>query len=224
MRTLADLFGKSPFGPLVEHGAKVRETVRLVPPLFTALAAGDQEQVQALAEKISTAEHEADLIKERLRNHLPRSLFLPVNRGDMLAFLKEQDGIADEAEDISVLLTMRTMEVPPGMAEELQKLVEQVVGSCELCLDCTEAFRTLMESSFSGKELDKVLETIGVVGRKEWEADRMQFAMAKMFLAREKEMEPMPLWLWIRIIRELGALADHAQNAADLLRLMISKG
>ena len=37
MSLIAELFGKSPFGPLVEHSKKVHECVELVKPLLEAL-------------------------------------------------------------------------------------------------------------------------------------------------------------------------------------------
>ena len=90
MRAIAELFGKSPFGPLVEHTNKVHQTVREVRPLVEAFLDEDYEEVELIYERISKLEHKADVIKREIRNHLPKSLFLPVDRGDMLKFLKEQ--------------------------------------------------------------------------------------------------------------------------------------
>ena len=42
------------------------------------------------------------------------------------------DNIADTAEDISVLFTMRPTEVPAEILEDLRRLVQVVVESCEL--------------------------------------------------------------------------------------------
>ena len=50
--------------------------------------------MEDLARQISKQEHEADIIKNEIRNHLPKSIFLPVSRSDTLSFLKEQDAIA----------------------------------------------------------------------------------------------------------------------------------
>jgi predicted phosphate transport protein (TIGR00153 family) len=87
----------------------VRETVALVEPLFEAFLAGDGAATRRLYEQISKLEHRADNIKNDIREHLPKSLLMPVDRGDVLLFLKEQDRLADRAEDLGVLLTMRTV-------------------------------------------------------------------------------------------------------------------
>jgi uncharacterized protein Yka (UPF0111/DUF47 family) len=55
----------------------VLECAREVPPLLEALSAGDQETVNATKERIFEREHAADEIKNELRIHLPKSLFMP---------------------------------------------------------------------------------------------------------------------------------------------------
>ena len=47
----ANLFGQSPFKALQRHMRAVLECMREVPPLFEALAAGDQERVRAVKDK-----------------------------------------------------------------------------------------------------------------------------------------------------------------------------
>ena len=112
MRGIIGLFAKSPFGPLEEHSKKVRSCVEMVPELFASLEKGDHEGLVRATEVLSKLEHEADLIKNEIRNHLPRSILLPVDRADLLTLLKEQDGIADAAEDVAVLLSMRWLPMP----------------------------------------------------------------------------------------------------------------
>src|SRR5690606_7482771 len=107
VRSILGLFAKSPFGPLAEHAHRVHETVVLIRPLVEAFIEGDWSRTQELYERISRLEHDADVLKNDIRDHLPKSLFLPVDRGDVLLFLREQDRVADSAEDLGVLLTMR---------------------------------------------------------------------------------------------------------------------
>jgi len=67
------------------------------------------------------------MVKKEIRNNLPKSIFLPVNRGDMLNYLREQDKIADSAEDLAVLVTLRKMTVPSELRDYLKVLVEKVL-------------------------------------------------------------------------------------------------
>ena len=131
MRTFHQLFGKSPFALLVEHTRRVHRTVELIEPLFEAFLAEDWETCEALYEKISKREHKADLEKNKVRDQLPKSMFLPVDRGDVLKYLKEQDSIADAAEDVAVLVTIRKTPCPEALKPLVLDFVAQVILTSE---------------------------------------------------------------------------------------------
>ena len=63
-------------------GTKVGECAEVVPLLFDAYFEGDHEQVILYSERLSQLEYEADQLKIEARDHLPRSLFMPVDRRD----------------------------------------------------------------------------------------------------------------------------------------------
>ncbi|MQY60702.1 DUF47 family protein, partial [bacterium] len=105
---------------------KVKACVDLVRPLMDAFIKGEQEKVKDVARKIFKAEHDADMVKKEIRSRLPKSILLPVARGDILRFLKEQDNIADSAEDLAALLILRKTTVPEELREELKNFVDKV--------------------------------------------------------------------------------------------------
>ena len=107
-RFIADLFGKSPFGPIVEHSKKVHECVELLWPLMEALVQEDHDQIRLLHSKMSRLEYEADLIKHEIRGFITQRSFLPVDRSDLINFLEHQEKIADHAEDFAVILNYGT--------------------------------------------------------------------------------------------------------------------
>ncbi|MCJ2533812.1 MAG: DUF47 family protein, partial [Candidatus Thermoplasmatota archaeon] len=73
---------------------------------------GDYKGFSDLAKKVSEIEHEADGIKRNLRNHLPTSLFMPVDKGKFMWALREQDKILDHAENLVKMLDMRHTKIP----------------------------------------------------------------------------------------------------------------
>ena len=118
MRTtspIASLFGRSPIRPLQEHMNTVEKCAVEVIPLFEALMEGDRDRLVAHRNTIFELEQEADDIKNKLRSHLPKSLFMPVDRRDFLDMLHAQDSIADTAQDIAGHLVLRPTIVPPPM-------------------------------------------------------------------------------------------------------------
>ena len=221
---LAGLFAKSPFGPLNEHMAAVKKCVDLLKPMFEALIEKDYGRVEELASQISKLEHKADIIKNEIRDHLPKSIFLPVSRTDILNFLKEQDAIADDVEDVGVLLTVRKTYLPAELKDELFAFIDKVLETFELTVQVTGELRLLMESSFGAAEVEKVLELVNRIGKAEWEADTLQFQLAQMMFHLENQLSPVDIYILLSVFRQVARLADHAENVGDLLRLMISKG
>lgn len=219
---IAELFGQSPFGPLVQHTEKVHECVQEVEPLIEAFLMGDGDRVEALYEKISDLEHEADNIKRDIRAHLPKSLLLPVNRGDILKFLKEQDAIADTAEDIAVLLTIRKSEVPEALHDEIRALTTKVIGVSELLVDAASELDNLQEAVFKGKAAEQVVAQIDQVNHGEYEADKLQTAAARKLHQLEDEIDPISVYFLTKLFRLLGEIANHAENTGDSLGMMLS--
>lgn len=223
MRSIFGIIGKSPFGPLAKHTEMVHETASMIRPLMEAFTSGDWNLTDELYRKISKLEHKADVMKDGIRDNLPRSLFLPVDRGDLLLFLKEQDSIADSAEDLAVILTMRPTPTPPDMREQVLRFVDQIILTSETWFSAAMELTVLQEASFGGAEAEKVLEMVAQVGQAEWEADKLQADLSKVIFAHEEELGAVSVLLWMRIVDVMGDIANHAENTADLLRLMMAR-
>ncbi len=123
---------------------------------FEALLNKDFANVEALAAQISEAEHLADITKNDIRNHLPKSLFLPIDRNQLLEILRIQDDIADQAEDIAILATLKQLELPAVLKEPFEKFLKKNVETVEGVHNIIKEFHELLESSFGGIEAEKV--------------------------------------------------------------------
>lgn len=218
------LFGKSPFKPLHEHVLKVKECVDELKPLVEAFADQDFNKVNEIAEHISKLEHEADVIKNDIREHLPSTFLMPVERQDLLLFLKEQDTIADRAEDAARLLEVRNTHLPFKMRGELIEFTSKVIEAVDALESAANQLSQVMESSFSDKEIQKVMNLIHDVDRREWEADKMVLELLKKLFRHEEKLDPVSVLHLERLIHTLDSVADHAENSGDRLRSMIAKG
>lgn len=101
MKTIGGVLGRSPFGPMHEHMMKVNNCLKMLRPLIEHFLKGDYQKVADCSKRISKLEHEADMIKVVIKKSLSRSLFVSMERADILSCLKEQDGIADSCEDVA---------------------------------------------------------------------------------------------------------------------------
>src|SRR5262245_55214336 len=128
MRTFLNLFGRSPFTPLQRHMEIVSICIHLLPSLFEALKKGEISAVEEIAAAITDSEHEADITKRDIRNHLPKSLFMPIDRGQFLEILTLQDQIANYAGKIANSVTLKPIVMPESFHEDfvlfLQKMTD----------------------------------------------------------------------------------------------------
>lgn len=223
MRTIARLFTKSPFLSLQEHMTKVKECLDLVGPMFDALYNKDYDELKSLSKQIMKLEHDADEIKNRMRDGLPKSLFLPVDRTDLLKLLSAQDDICDSTEDLAALLNMRKMECPSWMEGSLREVSGLVLGVCFKSIEIVDELDELMEASFGGPESKKVLEMIEDLGTLEWKADKRQYKLAQLLFSMEKEMEPAALFMWIEIFKKMGQLSNDAEKVGKQIRMFLQK-
>jgi len=220
---IATMFGKSPFKALQTHMGIVKECVLEVPALFDALVAGDETALTAQQEKIFAREEDADTLVDDLRMHLPRSLFMAVDRRDLLDLLDSQDNIADTAQDIAGLMMERDMSVPPEMAEPLKALVQRCVDTCIHAATIVERIDELIETGFRGREATSVEDLVGELSRIENETDVMGQDLARALFANEDNMKPVSVMFWYQMIQWIGDLADHAEAVGKQMRLLIAK-
>lgn len=226
MRTtnpIASLLGSSPFKPMQAHMKIIQECVSEVPALFEALISGNQQGVSDQKERIFAKEHEADLLKNDLRVHLPKSLFMPVDRRDLLELLELQDSIANTAQDIAGLLMERDMSVPVEMQEPLMALVNRSVDTCNHAATIIEELDELVEMGFRGREASKVEEMVTRLNEIEDETDQMGITLSRTLFSKEDDMKPVSVIFWYQIIQWIGDLADYAEKVGDRMRLLIAR-
>jgi len=220
---IGELFGKSPFGPLVEHSKKVHECVELLWPLLEALVEEDYDRIHSLHSKMSRLEHEADLIKHDIRAYLSRRTFLPVDRADLDQYLKRQEKIADRAEDFAVILTLRKTRLHPSIQELFFDYLNQVFQVSGTLLTAAVEFKNLAETAFGGAEAAMILEHIDTLSEEEWKTDKLARKLSRAIYALEGEESLLNILFYEKMIIKLGQIANQAENAGDFLRLLIQK-
>jgi predicted phosphate transport protein (TIGR00153 family) len=219
--TLARLFGKSPFGVLQTHMAKVAKCVEQIPLIFDALLQKKYDKVQEIASLISKLEHEADCTKDTIRNNLSSGLFLPIARSSLLEILTAQDTIADRAEDTAILLTLRNLEFFPEFTNEFQECLKKNLDTFHQANQIIQELTDLLESSFGGVEADKVRSMVESVAIKEHEADLLQRKLLKKMFTVCDGMPYPAFFLWMKVIQELAALSDQSEKLANRVRMTL---
>lgn len=221
MLTIAKLFGKSPFSPLQVHMKKVGSCIKKLTEIFEGIANGKLENLEEHVAELSNLEHEADMAKNDIRNHLPKSLFLPIDRSQLLEILSIQDNIADKAEEIGnllILCPLKSFEVfTPTFQEFFRKNIE-TFWNARLII---KEFDELLESSFGGLEAQKVKEMADETSYKEYEADVLKTKVRKEFFAHADSLSSSVFYVWTKLIDEIGSLSHISERLANRIRMIL---
>lgn len=223
MRAIAGLFGKSPFFPLQKHMSKVADCIHTVPQIFKATKQKKFKEVEKLAQETSKLEHLADLTKNEIRNQLPKSLFLPIEREVLLYMLSLQDSIADTAEDIAILFTLKNTEIDKELLESMEKFLDKNIRCFETAHKIIEELHELFQSSFGGIEAESVKAMTDDVAYKEHEVDVMQRSILKTLFNSEEKLSYTTFQLWIRILESIAKISDLSEKLANCIRTTLER-
>lgn len=216
---ILNLFGRSPFASLMAHMDKVSACVHLLPQLFDALESQEAPRLEELARKIEDIEHQADLARNDICNHLPKSLVMPIDRDQLLDILTIQDKIADKAEDIAVLVTLKSLELPLTFREDFKKFLNMNIETFNGARRIIQEIHELLESSFGGLEAEKVSSMVNQVSTKEHEVDTFQKRLLKKIFNAENEMTFTTFHLWQKIFENVAAISNLSEHLAFRVRM-----
>ena len=147
---------------------------------------------------------------------------MPINRRDLLEMLDMQDTIADVAQDIVNLLTLRKMSLPKELCQDVIQFVEKSQQVCSMAQDLSQEFGDVLESGFGRHEINKLLEMINQVSTAETEADDLEDSLVRKMFEVEDRMKPVDVVFWYKIFELIGDIADYSKKTGSRLRLMIA--
>ncbi len=206
-----------------EHMVIVEQCVRLLTPFFKAVLNEDHTRAKDIYKEIGKLENKADTLKKKLRLHMPKGLFMPVARRDLLELLLVQDKAANQAKDISGIIVGRKMTFPKGVSELLPKYVKRCEEACKQAKTVINELDELVETGFSGKEIQFVASIINELDGIEKDTDRMQMKIRAALLKIEKDLPPVDVIFYYKIIEGIGEVADIAQRIGSRVELLLAK-
>ncbi len=215
------LFIKSPFDGLEEHAEKVKECAWAFQQAMECHFSDKCETFEELRQEVIKLENQADIIKQRIRNHVPKGTGLIIDKFQLFRYLKEQDNVLDAVEESLEWLSYRSA---PGIPEELEKefflLVDAIIEPIEeLTVMVAEAGKYF--KNYSDKQRNAVKEIIHNLRKQEHEADKAE-AIIKQKVFNMKT-DPATVFHTVRLAETISAIADHAENAGDMMRAMLAK-
>jgi len=221
MLNIAKLFGKSPFAPLQTHMNRVESCISKLPSLFLALFDQDTIALQKVADEISRLEHEADLTKNDIRNHLPKSLFLPVEHSALLAILSLQDSLADAAETIAQHACLYPLPLAEEMRSDFTNFCQKSLDAFQLAKAAVRELDELLECSFGGIEAEKVKGMVEQIALCKYEAKQFEYATLRALYKIGERVSQPAFHLWLTLIRDLANLAYLAEKLGNRIRMLL---
>ena len=221
-RSIVDLFTKSPFRKIQAHMKKVSLCAQQLYLLFQAVCDEDINKIQKTCYFLDQSAHEANWLQNEIMTHLPKSLLLPVARGDLLELIQMQAGIATSANELAKLMTLKTLRLPEELKSEALHFMNSVVVACEFASEIIAEMEGLIMASFEGPLADEVLMRINQLNHfhKKNESLEHEF-VCKLFVIRDK-LETADLLLWHQIFHAVGKTANYADKIGNQMRLLIA--
>lgn len=221
-RNVFGVFAPSPFAPLEEHVKIVKECSDIFRACVEAYVNEDFETAEELALRISQLEHDADKIKNSIRGNLPRSIFMPVDRGDFLNYLAEQDHVADRIEEVVLTMSLHRTRIPEELKRDFLDLAKKSADVVDIVPLAFGSLNEILESTFKKKE-NRAEFYISLLGEKQQLTDHLDLKLRKRLFEVGNMLTHWEFFHLMRIVKLTGRIADHAENCGDRMRLMIAR-
>ncbi len=223
MRIIGGFWGRSAWGPLWEHLAKASDCVDLLRQGIESFLAQDDAKLQKLSKKISRLEKDADAIKENIRQRLTRSIFSSVQRSDVMAWLRQQDGIADCCEDIVKLFSLRKTKVPKKLQDHLKRLGAGVIKMMDN-LNCgVKLFCQMSVKEYTPAEFKELSGLVADTQQGKDQVETLELEFLKVLFALEKQLDPVTIFFLVEVADKITRIADRIENVGDIIRHMVVK-
>ena len=146
---------------------------------------------------------------------------MPITRFELFQYIKEQDNVLDSVQEALDWLSYRRIPLTSDqIIKKLSLLVDSVIEPIEDLSRMVSEAKAYFDT-YSDKQRDIVKEIIHNLREREHEADEMEDDFKITIFSLEKD--PIGLFHMIRLGEIIGSIADHAENAGDMMRTMIAR-
>ena len=211
----------SPFEGLFEHAEKVKECSWVFQQAIECHMSANCKEFDEYRQEVGKLESEADIIKRRIRGHIPKGTRMPVSKFELFWYLREQDKVLDSVQDTLDWLSYRSFHASSeDVKKQLFEFVDSVLEPIEDLSRMVSEAKKYFES-YSEKQRKIIKGVINNIRQREHEADQIEDEFKIKLFSLEKD--PIGLFHMIKLAELIGSIADHAENAGDMMRAMIAR-
>ena len=215
------MFMTSPFEGLQEHAEKVKECAWAFQQAIECHLANKCQTFEEFRQEVIQLEKKADAIKRRIRGHLPKGTLMPVYNFLLFRYLREQDAVIDAVEDALDWISFRREPgIPPELEKEFVILADSVIDPIEELSKMVVEARKYFKN-YSEDQRVIIKNIIHTLHQQEHEADKAEDLVKQKAL--NMNIDAVTVFHAVRLAEIIGSIADHAQNAGDMMRAMIAR-
>ena len=215
------MFVTSPFEGLQEHAEIVKDCAWVFQQAVECHVSNKCSRFEDLRQEIIQMERKADAVKRRIRGHLPKGTLMPVDKFQLFRFLREQDSVLDAVEDALDWLSYRPESaIPQELQKDFALFVDMVVDPIDELSNMVAEARKYF-GNYAESQRVAVKEIITKLRHQEREADRVEDTIKKKVF--NMDTDPVTVFHIVRLAETFGAIADHAENAGDMMRAMVAR-
>ncbi len=215
------LFVTSPFEGLQEHAQKLEECALIFQQAIECYISEECERFEEFRLEIDRLEDEADAIKRRIRGHLPKGTLLQFDKFELFRYLGEQDNVLDAMEESLDWISIRSdLGIPQALINDIKILVDETASAVDELSKMVAEARKYFEN-YSEDQRVQVKEMVHSLRQREREADKLEDSFKQKVF--DTVVDPVTVFHLVRMAEIIGTIADHAENAGDMMRAMLAK-
>ncbi len=156
-------------------------------------------------------EHNADLAKHVIMNHLVKEFLPPIEREDITSLSQEIDDVTDSVEDVLLYISMYNIKT---LRPEVLEFTELISSCCRSMHEALVEFQHFKNSKILH---DKIIE----INRLEEVGDGLYFNIMSNLYSSSKD--PIELMTWTEILHRLEKCCDNCEDVADIIEQIVMK-
>jgi len=203
--------------------SKVAECVAELKTFFDAATKLDWDSAKNSQVRIAELENDADDIKKEIRLQMPKGIFMPMSRVDLLEMLRIQDLVANKAKDVAGLMLGRKMKIPESLVPNFTAYLARCVDATDQARRAINELDELVETGFRGTEVDLVQSMIKKLDAIEKDSDILQVELRSGLFAMEESLPPIQVMFLYQIIDWIGEIADLSQRVGSRLEYLLAR-
>jgi predicted phosphate transport protein (TIGR00153 family) len=205
---------------LLDHYVPIGRGMTLLgEALKRALADGQDTGFKVLVGEIDILEAEADKIKRRIRNHLPASFLMVVDKTLFLNYTRSQDNILDAVQEAVVWLGLGEFAMPKDLATAMVASVEQAGRTVEMLEPAlAETVDFMLAGRSDRSEVKSRMHEIRLQHLKVVRSKRELISAAYA-----SGLDFSRVYQIIRFVEYVYRASHSAEGCADILRAMLAR-